>query len=375
MQKDNKQYFQIFKAGKYEFYGSNGEVITINFTNEDVKQIADNYSPSVFEANLHIGHFMGEPEQPALAWIDTLKAEGGLLFCSFSHVSDDAVNISMQKHYKKCSVELDRVEGKPGKYLVGLGFTNYPKVTDLPPFQFSSNNKLTMAERGVLIVDALKFSETDKYSNPNNLTNNVMEKISKDVLAFAERIGLSVTEFNSDKAVLDSAAEQIAKLQANFAGEPEVVKSLSMYIDKYANMPAEIETFKTTVSELNASNTESLINAAIAEGRILPAEKETYLNFAKAMKPEEFKTNLAGIKVKEIFKKNAVDTGANIPVNESDSQANLSDPKFKNADGSALTFSQFAKRTAGKTKADKDFVKQFTLAEVEKLPGYKEANS
>lgn len=364
MAENKNKWLEIFYAGRYEFYGSNGEVITVNFTDEDVKQIAENYDPKVFEANLHIGHYFGEPEQRALAWIGALKAEGGKLFSSFSHISEEAMKLSNDKAYKKVSVELDRIEGKPGKYLVGLGFTNYPKVTDLPPFQFSQSEKLEMKERGVFIIDALNFS------NSNNLTENKMN-ISENVLKFAQRIGLSVTEFNSDTAVLDAAAEQIAKLQANFANEPDVVGSLSLYIDRYSKLPGEIETLKNENAALSASNVDSMINAAITEGKILPAEKSVFETFASKISPAEFKDQLSKLPVKQLFKNDVVPTGNETLAGDGSTAGN--DPKFKNADGSALTFEQFSKKMASRSKEDKDFVRQFSNEDVKKLPGYKEA--
>jgi len=365
MPKNDKQYFHIFTAGKYEFAAEDGSSIFVEFSNEEVQQIAANYNKNIFESNLHIGHDHSEPEQPALAWIDDCKAEAGKLFCSFSHISKRAIEISEEKEYKKCSVELGRVDGMPGKYLVGLGFTNYPRVTDLPPFEFSAYSKFAKFKQPeTFLIDAINFS------NPNNLTKSNM-KISENVLNFAQRIGLNVTEFNSDKDVLDAAAEAIAKLQANFANDAETVGSLSLYVDKYSKMPETITGLNTRIAALEASETENIINNAILAGKILPGQKEMFSNMAKSVKIEQLKDDISKLPVQALFKKDVVPTGGN-SIPEPDAGV-LNDPKFKNADGSALTFQQFSKRTAGKTKADKDFVQQFTMEDVQKLPGYKEA--
>jgi len=362
MPKEVKQLMEIFHAGIYKFYADDGTAITVEFTNDDVKQIAENYNTEIFEANLHIGHDHSEPEQPALAWLGGLEASNGKLFCWFSHISKRAFEISKEKEYKKCSIELGKIEGMKGKYLTGLGFTNYPKVEDLPPFVFSANSIFKAPER--FLIDAIDFS------NSNNLTDIKM-KISENVLNFAARINLNVTDFNSDKEVLDAAAEELAKLQASFANDPSVVGSLSMYIDKFSKMPAEINTLNEKITNYSKEVNEGMITLAIAEGKILPSQKELFSSLVTTLKPDELKQKISGLTVIEMFKKDVIPTGGNEPA-AADPNV-LNDPKFKNTDGSALTFDQYMTKFSSRKPEDRKFIANFTTDEVAKLPGYKEA--
>lgn len=76
--------FKVFIAGKYP----QGEI-----TESDIKEIAENYSPTYHEAPLTLDH---KREGSALGWIESVIAKGKELWVSFSKVSEEARQLTSE---------------------------------------------------------------------------------------------------------------------------------------------------------------------------------------------------------------------------------------------------------------------------------------
>ena len=120
--------FKVFIAGKYP----QGEI-----TESDIKEIAENYSPTYHEAPLTLDH---KREGSALGWIESVIAKGKELWVSFSKVSEEARQLKSEGKYKRPSIEIANYDGV-GKYLRAVSLVNFPQVKGLPEMQFQTTDK------------------------------------------------------------------------------------------------------------------------------------------------------------------------------------------------------------------------------------------
>jgi transcriptional regulator with XRE-family HTH domain len=87
----------IFRAGQHQ--GANGN--TIDYSERDVRAIADSYDPSRHEAPLVVGH----PKQngPAFGWVADLSADSGDLYARPRQVEENFAQAVRDGRYKKIS--------------------------------------------------------------------------------------------------------------------------------------------------------------------------------------------------------------------------------------------------------------------------------
>ena len=118
--------FEILKTGSF----TNSQGKEVNFSQEDLNQIASSYNPKVSEAPIVIGH--PKSNDPAYGWIDSLKVEGNKLIASASKVVPEFLDAVKQGLFKKRSVSLN-----PDNSLRHVGFlgATLPAVKGLADLQ------------------------------------------------------------------------------------------------------------------------------------------------------------------------------------------------------------------------------------------------
>lgn len=105
------QWLEIFRAGEYP----QGK-----FTISDLDEIADGYSPTIFEAPVTKDH---EQTGPAHGWVSEVKRDGISLFARIKQASIDLASWVKNGAYKKRSIELyNDFQGTGKKYLKALSF-------------------------------------------------------------------------------------------------------------------------------------------------------------------------------------------------------------------------------------------------------------
>lgn len=286
-------FIHIFTAGTYpQFDPAEQKTVNVTVSEDDIKQIAFSYDPLYHEAPLWIGH--PNPDAPALGWFSELKADGIKLFGKLAEVSDELVDLISKKKYKKVSVEIYRwIKGETETlYLGAVGLTNLPLVKSLPPLHLDG-------KEGVLSFSVVNSPDL-KFHNLNNIIimNKAIEK-------FAASMGINITEFNSDEAVLEYAAGEIKKLQDKFSDDPNVVTSLNISVYKASQFIDEHKSLSERVSALTKEKAEIVVNAAVDSGKILPAQKESYMMLAET-NLEAVQTLFATMSSHQIFKPNQV---------------------------------------------------------------------
>lgn len=290
--------FKVFIAGKYP----QGEI-----TESDIKEIAENYSPTYHEAPLTLDH---KREGSSLGWIESVIAKGKELWVSFSKISDEAKQLTSEGKYKRPSIEIANYEGV-GKYLRAVSLVNFPQVKGLPEMQFQTSDK----EAVIYFSEDcfLNFSERGKIrSNKNSKLKNkkVSETQKEQVTKFAESLGLDA-EADIEK-ISEFAEQKINSLQNEIFTLNDAVKRYEEEIEK-----------------LSEKRAENLISDAVSLGKILPAQKDFLMTFAEN-DYEACKSYIDMLPANPLFEKNKITNGS----------LNLKDPKYFNERGGRITYSQ-----------------------------------
>lgn len=158
--------FEILKTGKY--INSNGK--EVNFSQEDLNQIASSYDPSVSEAPIVIGH--PKTNDPAYGWIDSLKVEGEKLIASASKIVPEFLDAVKQGLFKKRSVSLN-----PNNSLRHVGFlgASLPAVKGLADLQFSELPEENLIEFSNCQSSTDEFHLSDVLKQLQELKNEFYE--------------------------------------------------------------------------------------------------------------------------------------------------------------------------------------------------------
>ena len=98
----------IFKGGRRQ----SGNGITRNYSADDLKRCAENYSTSAFKAPLVLGH--PTDGAPAYGWVENLTADGENLFAEVSAIDPLLKNAVAVGAYKNLSASF-YLEDSPAK--------------------------------------------------------------------------------------------------------------------------------------------------------------------------------------------------------------------------------------------------------------------
>lgn len=187
--------FEILKVGK--FTNSKGQ--DVNFSQEDLSNIASNYNPAVSEAPIVIGH--PQTNDPAFGWIDSLKVEGEKLIASASKIVPEFLTALKDGLFKKRSVSLN-----PDNSLRHVGFlgATLPAVKGLADLQFSElpeENLIEFADCPLPTADcplptADEFHLSDALSQINSLKDSI-EKFKSEFSEFKDLKIIAEQENNS----------------------------------------------------------------------------------------------------------------------------------------------------------------------------------
>ncbi len=141
----------IFKAGKHT--DSAGDVR--EWTEADVKSIADKYDPINHSAPIVIGH--PKDNAPAYGWVDKVEFLDGILYADFKEMNDGFVEAVKSGAYKKRSISL-----YPDLSLRHIGFLGAvpPAVKGLADIAFSEGVYTTVEfEEKTTAINVFDFSD------------------------------------------------------------------------------------------------------------------------------------------------------------------------------------------------------------------------
>lgn len=286
--------FEIFKAGRHT--AMNGQ--TLEFGEGDVAASAGAYDPSIHEAPIVVGH--PKSDDPAFGWIGGLSADGNRLVASPRQVNADFAEMVDRGTYKKVSASFYLPDAPnnpvPGVYYlrhVGFLGAQPPAVKGLKPVEFADE------EDGTVTVE---FGESELAWSLTRVAR-VFRRIKEFIVA----------EYGQDKAdqvietwELDAMTEEAARAKAEAEpangpsfSEPEPQPKETTVKDKPINPAADDlvrreqeianreAAFAEREAEARSRDNETLLDRAIAEARLLPADKSGLLQFMDALDASE----------------------------------------------------------------------------------------
>lgn len=311
--------FLVFKAGKYP-QGT--------YTVEQVNEIAKFYNPAIHEAPVWIGHpNMFQPEPEGLAYVSALSTDGkGNLFAELHQVSDKLAQLARENKFKKFSIELRTVpiEDSERLYLGAIGLTNRPQVVGLDTLKFSQSESLIF-----------NFDNDQFFSNQSN---NI--PMFKSLLASAVKFGVDVSGITEESHLPTLVERMDAKFSAQAA--------------EIAQLTADKKTLTEQIAQFADTQSNAILDAAIASGKILPADREKFSAFVNS-NPAQAQAMFNTMPVAPGFKSDTVPAGSASGSDNKD--------KFKKADGSPLTYADFL----GEVKKNPKFADAFSDDDVSKI--------
>lgn len=235
---------QIFRAGTHT--DSRGRTLT--FSAADIAATAAAYTPDVHEAPLVVGH--PAMDDPAYGWVESLAATGDGVLEATAHQVDPAfAEMVADGRFKRVSASFYAPDAAtnpaPGVwYLRHVGFlgAHPPAVKGLRPVQFSAG----AAADGLVTIE---------FSTPaeDAMTTTATTDSAVAVLA----------QLTKERAALDEARRQLDQERAALDAE----------------RAAFAETAAAAAAQKRRDTAESIVEACIAAGQIVPKGRQQLVEF------------------------------------------------------------------------------------------------
>lgn len=246
------KFFEIFKAGTYP----QGK-----FSKEQIEEIAKNYDPSFCEAPITLDH---EQSGPAFGWVESVKADKGVLKASFKDVTEDLKSFVNDGKYKKISVEIYReLEGKK-PYLKAVSFlgASIPQVKGMEAVQFKEGES-----------DIYTFEVADAENKPDKKDEE------KEIQDLKNQINVLQDKVNSFKQT-ETSNETIINLKTQ-------VENLTKELDTFREKAADKDGIQTELNNLKNkvrdNEFENFVEKQMEKGILAPANKDVVLKIFKEL--------------------------------------------------------------------------------------------
>jgi DNA-binding transcriptional MerR regulator len=227
-----------------QFRARSGEIVDI--TPDDLAYMIDTFDPNDRDVPIVLGH--PEHNHPAYGWLDRLRInpESGYLEGKYKDLVEALIPMLKQKQYRKKSIGL-----YPDKRLkhIGLLGAAQPAVPGLSDIKFNQN-------QDSFVLEVIEFSE-------GNMTIEELQALLAAKEKELEAAKAKQKEFSSHE--LQSA---VLKLE-NKLSEKE--KEMEAARKKMADKDKAFSEYK---GEQERKELEQWVDGQIAQGKILPAQKE-----------------------------------------------------------------------------------------------------
>ena len=242
---------EIFSTGTHT--AMNGT--TRDYTAADLEHIAATYNPEQHEAPVVIGHPV--LDAPAYGWVKRVWTDGQKLYADMHQLADDFYRMVREGRYKKRSISL-----APDGTLRHVGFLGAvpPAVSGLANIAFSGTEN----------------DQVFEYANHNepNITNTKTEVPTMDLEKALERI-TQLEAANTDYAARLEAAQTDAKTAR------DELENVNLQFTAYRN-------------EARDKERQSRMKRLMEQGKVLPAESEKIMAFARGLSRSEETLEFAG---------------------------------------------------------------------------------
>lgn len=301
------KFFEVFKAGKYP----QGK-----FTKEQIEEIAKNYDPSFCEAPITLDH---EQSGPAFGWVESLKADKGLLKASFKDVTEDLKSFVNDGKYKKISVEIYReLEGKK-PYLKAVSFlgASIPQVKGMEAVEFKEGESDIYTFE--VTAEADKKDEEKEIQDLKDKIDVLQEKVN----SFNNQESSKET-INLLKTQVETLTQELGTFREKASGKEDIQK--------------ELDSLKNKVRDNEFDN---FVEKQLEKGILVPANKDVVLKIFKELDNvkkfnstsnavEDFKTFVASLPKQIEFEEVATKKKANTtPTTEHDEFSDASEESLE----------------------------------------------
>lgn len=271
----NMSGLEILSVGTWE--GINTPAGGLAFTEEDLDEIV-----SAYEGNLEsrIPVKLGHGDQalldglPAAGWVTNLRRQGNKLVADIRDIPARIGDLIAQGAWRNRSVELRKgakLDGKTYKYmLTGLALlgSTLPAVNNLADIEsLYTALSIDPPEKD---ATTLIFGEREPEKKERKVDERILQALKLEADASDDAILQAVTALSADasKTEADAEAAKVALSQENAALQQRVLA------------------LETSAAQRDAA---AAVDSAIREGKILPAQRETSIQFALAA-PAQFAT-------------------------------------------------------------------------------------
>ena len=274
------KFFEIFKAGTYP----QGK-----FTKEQIEEIAKNYDPSFCEAPITLDH---EQSGPAFGWVESVKADKGVLKATFKDVTEDLKTFVNDGKYRKISVEIYReLEGKK-PYLKAVSFlgASIPQVKGMEAVQFKEGE----SDVYTFEVEPLKEDKPDEkeIQDLKNQVNDLEGKIntfkekesSKDIIVGlktkVEELTDELATFSHYFKTNEDFAKQSCNREAIFHENKFSEKEGKEKASDKDGIRKELDYLKNKIRDNEFDN---FVEKQLEKGILIPANKDVVLKIFKEL--------------------------------------------------------------------------------------------
>lgn len=254
---------EIFAAGTWAPSNASKMTVTEASLDEMVQHFQELQGSNVVKPHLKLGHtdaqkwFGQDVGIPTLGWVDRVWREGSKLFADISNVPEALLDLIRQKRFHNVSVEVftpGQVEfngKKLGHVLSAIAIlgTEMPAVKDLAGLAaalFATQFASSVAEKPTTFTSERNETAMFTQDQVDSLIAAAVSKVTAELTAkFSADASAQTTELAVVKARAEAAEAAIAKQATDFAQAQAV----------------------------------SAIDAAIKDGKLLPAQKDMALAF------------------------------------------------------------------------------------------------
>lgn len=286
--------FQIFKPGRHT--ASSG--VALDFSEDQVRAAVAAYDPAVHEAPIVVGH--PRDNAPAYGWVGKLDFADGAIVAEPTQVDPAFAELVQAGRFKKRSASWYLPDSpnnpKPGSlYLRHVGFLGAqpPAVKGLKEVAFSDAEEgvveftdgrvvasimANLARRMREWLIAEKGVETADKTLPDFLVADL------EAEARAPNPETAPAAIFTEQPTMTLTPEQIAALQAENATLKARAEAADAQAASFAEAQAALQTREAAVAEregkLARVAVEARIDAAVKDGRLLPAQRKAAVDFA-----------------------------------------------------------------------------------------------
>lgn len=288
---------EIFGTGKHTDSKGN----TREWTAEDLDKICTNFETKNPDVPICVGH--PKTNSPAYGWIDKLKTEGGKLYASFKDVQPEFQEAVKKGLFKTRSISL--TSDLIPRHIAFLG-AQAPAIKGMEQFCFESEceNDIVIDFNETNVNEKAEFEQSkpngeEGASSPSDKEIHDTGNPSRQTIQPHVKKGNSV---ESSKKIGGSTNMPPAVPTNKKEGEQmtvELEKQLAAKDEELAATKMELEKVR---QEALKKEFEEFCDNAIADGNILPAQRENVLNllFANTDSNINFDDGVKG--ANEVFK-------------------------------------------------------------------------